>query len=399
MKIKYPHDIQAFIHQKEKSGVLYRDFLADASATYEAPIHTPIRSIAKTISVDEYATLSDWIARWQQFLTKWPSSVTKDRRKIGTFGTFDLPARIVFSVRDAVQWANLEQPALRFTQAIQMAREEAPFWEGWVSENAYEVCKAKNFSNLPSLLAVGKWLQEQDGLPQDANSLRELAIPGLDTKFLEHNMRAVSSLFQFLTGARRANKADVLDAIGVESYPQDGDFVKIRMPDPACRLGALSLVSVPNFELSNLGLHPSCVFIVENKATFYHFPAVRNSLILFGSGYAATGHLINIPFLHETPDVYYWSDLDKDGFSMLSHLRQSYPTLHALFMDLPAMRAGFRFAVPDTGSKAVSPTRLNQSEKEAFALLSQKRLRIEQERFPMDAVRAYLQNILHLTLL
>lgn len=389
MAIIHQEDLLAWLRRKADRGELYQKYLRRESLSDS--IQTPVHHISRTISPDNFQELSDWIAEWNRFKRTCPEvTIDTSRKRIANIGVFDLPNRCTLPAEKAAALIGKTTEACRFAQAVQRTREEVPFLTEWVVEHPKWFTDAKNMAKLPSFLRVGKWMQGRDMQEEELNSLREVLIPGVDTKFLEKNMAKVRSMHQFLTGERLENRQDFLDAVGIEAYPEDGDFVKIRMPDPACRIGNLSVISVLSSELARLPLHPDAVFLIENKATFYHFPAVQNSIIIFGSGYAATGQMQGIPLLQDAR-LYYWSDLDRDGFRMLDYLRSRYPKLRSLFMDIEAARAGESSAVPDEGTQKVSLHHLTEPEQEAFDLLSRDGRRIEQERFPWKFAKEWLR--------
>lgn len=387
-RVIHEEDLVAWLRPKADSGELYQQCLK--KETLSTPIHLPVHSISRNISPDNFQKLSDWIAEWNFFQKRFPNTIGTERKRIAQFGIFSLPSQLTIPAEKAAVLIGRSAEATCFGKAVRMTREEAPFLTEWVAGHPKWFRNAGYLDKLPSFLRVGKWMRDRHVQEEAINSLREAAIPGVDTKFLERNMTEARDMLKFLNGAQAVSRQDFLDAIGVEKYPEDGHFVKIRMPDSNCRIGNLSVISVLCSELNRLPLQPKTIFLVENKATFYHFPAVKNSIVLFGSGYAATGQLRDIPFLREA-QCFYWSDLDHDGFRMLDYLRSQYPHLQSLFMDIEATREAISFVVPDDGTKDVSPQFLTESEQEAFDFLSQTHQRIEQERFPWQFAKDWLR--------
>lgn len=71
--------------------------------------------------------------------------------------------------------------------------------------------------------------------------------------------------------------------------------------------------------------------ITENKVNFLAFPALRNSLIIFGLGYGVQ-RLKQVPWLKDV-QIYYWGDIDTNGLAILSQLRVYFPHTHSLLMN------------------------------------------------------------------
>jgi len=81
----------------------------------------------------------------------------------------------------------------------------------------------------------------------------------------------------------------------------------------------------------------SRVFITENEINFLAFPAVADSLLVFGAGYGFDG-LAQAGWLARC-QVYYWGDIDTHGFAILDQLRTHIPHARSLLMDRATLLA------------------------------------------------------------
>lgn len=127
------------------------------------------------------------------------------------------------------------------------------------------------------------------------------------------------------------------------------------------------------------------IFITENKVNGYTFPDCRGSLILFGMGYGVLELARQAKWLADK-EVYYWGDLDSDGFNILSSLRHILPNVHSFLMDRDTLLAYVDKEIKDTGNTAAIPDRLTVSEKMAWKEVHDHGWRLEQERIPSEEV-------------
>lgn len=79
------------------------------------------------------------------------------------------------------------------------------------------------------------------------------------------------------------------------------------------------------------------MFIVENEVNFLSFPAVANSLVVFGAGdgfeaLASADRLVHCK-------LHYWGDIDTHGFAILDQLRGHHPHAMSFLMDRQTLLA------------------------------------------------------------
>lgn len=206
---------------------------------------------------------------------------------------------------------------------------------------------------------------------------RQLALPQMDSKFIERNYSVLHELCSLclgefypkeehkfklpdlpeailpkpLTAVAQAevlgkgwinfNLSDALQEHGV-IQPRRGfkgflqrwgfkdkpDLVRMRLLDPSLGHGLLkssfnrpvelSLELEAIDELSGSFQH---VIVCENESSFLALPQISNTIAIFGSGYAAL-MLAFGAFMH-VHNVIYWGDIDTHGFDILNRLRLS----------------------------------------------------------------------------
>lgn len=83
------------------------------------------------------------------------------------------------------------------------------------------------------------------------------------------------------------------------------------------------------------------------------FPQKNNSMVIFGKGYGIHT-LKQIPWLAKCK-IYYWGDIDTDGFAMLSQIRSYYPRTQSLLMDEATLLACKAFWGEEAKAKKQTP--------------------------------------------
>ena len=107
--------------------------------------------------------------------------------------------------------------------------------------------------------------------------------------------------------------------------------MRFRILDDAQKLCGLSDLCVTIEEFKELTLAIENIFIIENKITTLSFPALKNSMVIFGSGYGVES-IKDVKWLN-SKKLFYWGDIDRDGFAILSQARAYFKHLRSIFMD------------------------------------------------------------------
>ena len=231
---------------------------------------------------------------------------------------------------------------------------------------------------------------------------RELPIAGVDSKYIEHRKQTVKTLLDSVLPA---------DAINSQ-YSQMGEhgFEKrfgLRFDEPQIRFrlldtqlyyefGGLRDITLPISHFAQLSLMVDRVFITENLVNGLAFPNVKNALVIFGKGYSIQ-LLKQIQWLNNCR-LYYWGDIDTDGFAMLSQIRGYFSNTQSLLMDETTLLATKPFWGEEELNKRQTPASLPNllpAEAELYIKLKtehwQPRLRLEQERIPFALLTEQLR--------
>ena len=230
--------------------------------------------------------------------------------------------------RDALRLIGKEEAADRFRSLVEATLAQLPALHGWLARRPLTVLEhAKDWAGV---LAVVAWFKDH---PRSGLYLRQLDVPGVDTKFIEARKGLLSELIGQVVGT---------DA-GAEPPPRTRSFeqrhglrakpalVRFRVLDARLSIGGITDLSVPAAEFAALEISSPRVFVTENEINGLSFPDVAGSIVIFGLGYGVE-LLADIAWLEDRA-IYYWGDIDTHGFAMLDRLRKQYPATQAFLMD------------------------------------------------------------------
>lgn len=244
-----------------------------------------------------------------------------------------LPARIyIESSIDFLRLIDKQREYQCFQQLVKKILDAQPALQSWLEQKPKQVLAFH--SKWPKLLEVCRYFQTN---PRPDRYLRELDIPGVDSKFIERHKSILRELLDRLLPAQAIQKD--ITGLGRHGFERryglkyDAPLIRFRLldPDHASGLPELTDISTPLHDFRKLSIPCERVFITENKINGLSFPAVKNSIVIFGLGYGIQS-LQNIEWLREK-EIFYWGDIDTHGFAILSQLRSYYPQTRSLLMD------------------------------------------------------------------
>jgi hypothetical protein len=255
----------------------------------------------------------------------------------------------------------------------------------------------KILADEPMTAAIYQTARYFAGTPKTNCYLRELDIPYVDTKFIEDNPKLTAAVF-FAVRPEFTGKTfdDFCQALSLtKSAPSPNIYV--RSLDARKTFAGLREIVVTAQQLAKLDLTFGRVFITENKINGYVFPEVEDGLILFGAGNGILSDLQEIPWLKKQSFLWYWGDMDHNGFAILARVRQKYPQVKSFLMEQELAARYRHFMVADTGNELAMPEALTGEEQACWQYLtcqSAKANRLEQEKIPLFEVKAALRHLL-----
>lgn len=357
----------------------------------------PLRLTLKTPTAADVSDRFDSVREWARNLADTPH-VRMDWREWNhrVQGTQRLPsAAWVDTLPDALAMLGKARLAERFQQLWEQTQATQPALLPWLLKRPLQALELSD--RWSRLLAVVAWLQSH---PRPGVYLRQVDIPGVDTKFIEAN-RGV--LTEWLDLALPSDAIDVA-ATGVSQFNRRYGFldkplrIRFRLLDsslpqmPGCH--GFSDITLDADSFAKLTLPLERVFVTENETNFLAFPPVEKAIVVFGAGYGWDA-LAHATWLNRCR-VHYWGDIDTHGFAILDRLRSHYPHVVSFLMDRETLMAHREHWGEEPEPLEQALTRLTAEEAALYGELRsgsflQPKLRLEQERVGFQ----WLLNAIH----
>lgn len=291
----------------------------------------PRRLILRCPTSGEMADRFDEVRAWVGEVRAVPHCRIEMREfKHRVFGANSVPAEVwIDSFDDAVALAAKRREVSCFTSLLNATRQRQPKLLEWLAKRPMRaLALADEWSRLLEIVA---WMQVH---PKPDVYLRQVDIPGVHSKFIETHRSVLAELFDM---ALPPEAIDV-SASGVNGFASRYGFrdkplrIRFRFLDPNL------IPSVPGQDItldaaSFAQLDPmvSQVFIVENEINFLAFPQLKDSLVIFGSGYGF--EMLSQSRWLSRCCIHYWGDIDTHGFAILDQLRNQFAHVESLLMD------------------------------------------------------------------
>ncbi|MGD8274812.1 MAG: DUF2220 family protein [Thiohalocapsa sp.] len=402
-----PVAVGALLRKRWQSG--HRRWL-DAAGSW--PLTILLHPPTERETARDLAGVRDWIERWTAADTDpaRPGELIWTERQWPGLGRQRLPERLVLAgpeqvavwVGEQARWLRARERAAslrRVMAAPAMVVEQdavpASFEDRDPTVAAgpaldfgrhFDWLADASAADFERLLAVLRWLREH---PDSGLYVRQLPIPGIDTKWIGANRGRLVDLL----GQQQRQGAGGEDTAGTDLHALAGlrrepDLLRLRIlaPDLRAAVGGLGDITAPVEQIAALPLRPDRAFIVENLQTGLAFDDLPGAVCCMARGYAIEAYAA-IPWLRDRP-CHYWGDLDTHGFAILSRLRQHLPDVRSLLMD-EATLLRHRDLWQREKRPATGPLARLSPEEEAVAegLLTDRwgeRVRLEQERIDWE---------------
>lgn len=334
-----------------------------------------------------------WAKTWKDFVSQIDGLKLQMRQaRVPGRGTQTLPKKLEVTTQDGfLMLTGRVEDARQLRKVARSTEAKFPQLSKWLGANAPRVlANAGHWSALMRCLA---WFRDTP----DRSSLfvRQVDVPGIDTKFIEQHRQVLLEMAAALNlPGIDASQADWRDALGLRAESRWIYVNGLRNWQPVPGVNTWSL---PLDQARLLVPCVSTVFIVENKLCWAEFPAVPDSLVLWGAGRAAAAErsgLQHLPWLRGKR-VLYWGDLDQAGFAIAASVRRELPGAETIMMDLLTLQSHKASLVPDT-SRIEQTSGLTSAERKTLSHLRSTGSRLEQEYIPLDYVRSQVERALGL---
>lgn len=388
MRRKFDEPLRKKLSRLEANGKLYVALAEGSEVPYlSMPLKRP----------QDIETSWDELLAWQDFWRKAPKAsgghplwhVEEKRKQTASFGKQLMPVRIFIDTpEDAMALLGLTKKKKEFLAGLSAIESQMPSLRDWYLTYFVRI-SAEDF--FPMALSIARSMLAQE---QREGYLREMAIPGVDTKFLENHNFLVRTLWNAIFPENTAESSDELwEKLFVQKVPTPS--ICVRSLDEHLRFAGVRKLFLSQDDIADFQPPHRRIFITENKVNGYTFPDAEDSLILFGMGYGVLEMAESAPWLADK-EIYYWGDLDHDGFNILSNLRKVLPEMkiHSFLMDKETLLTYVDPKVKDTGNTTIIPDHLTVSEKMAWKLIHDNGWRLEQERIPHEEVEWAVESLL-----
>lgn len=313
----------------------------------------------------------------------WGYTVHREKIRKRDFGTNLVPTAITVDTLDDFLRLAKKRADFNNTQTVaEKVRLALPQLENWLISEVTKIAKLAD--SVDGLIQVAQYLIAH---PLPDCYIRQLPVP-VDTKFVEQNE---GTLKQWLDILLPASGININETRLARRYGfRDGQtHHSLRILDPRL-CGELNLpfdeLSLPLRYLKTLDVRNCCIFIVENNLNLLTLPSFPRGLAIRGEGNAVT-RLEKLNWLNKN-EILYWGDIDVEGFLILSRLRNIFPHVRSIMMDLKTLHKHEAAVVSGNQTKPDLPVNMTEHEAEAFDYCLKNQCRLEQERILQDFVEA-----------
>jgi hypothetical protein len=330
-----PEQITAEVEKRWQRG----DILS-ARVTGEPlfPLRVRLRRPSAREIVERFGDVADW-ARTLNAATREARGfgfvLEREEVRSRVHGVNTLPvAAIVPTEADALRLIRQSAAADRFQALADATLRRYPALRDWLARRP--LTALDHAAHWGEVLAVLDWFAAH---PRPGLYLRQLDIPGVDTKFIETHRALLSELLDAVLPEEAVDRT----AVGARAFNEryglrsERPLVRFRLLDPALYLQGLSDLSLPPEQFAALRLPLRRVFITENRTNGLAFPDCPGGMVVFGLGYGLE-RLAEVGWLRSV-EVHYWGDIDTHGFGILNRLRVNLPQARSFLMDRATLQA------------------------------------------------------------
>ena len=237
----------------------------------------------------------------------------------------------VDSLPDALAMLGKQKEATQFCSLLEITQQRQPLLSAWLAKKPLKALEL--VSHWPALLDIVTWLQDH---PKPGIYLRQVDIPGINSKFIESQQRLLTELFDLTLPQTAIN----LPCTGSSQFNLRYGFkekpprIRFRVLDPSKSpflSGGTPDITLDSTSFAKLPALVGRIFITENETNFLAFPEMADSLVIFGAGYGWDS-LAQATWLADS-QLFYWGDIDTHGFAILNQLRSRFAHVASFMMD------------------------------------------------------------------
>lgn len=236
-------------------------------------------------------------------------------------------AALVDTVADAVAIIGRSSEATQYQELLAFTQEACPSLVTWMRSRPLIVISHAHI--WIKLIAVVQWFLAN---PRPNIYLRQVDVPGVDTKFIESWTSVIADLLEEVLLPEQIAREHPPRAFEARYGLRAKSLrVPVRVLDPALSFAGLTEFSAPLEQLATLQPNAAHVLLVENEITALSLPPMNGTLVIHGLGNAVEKVAV-LPWL-TNKRLWYWGDIDTHGIAILSRLRSFLPQITSILMD------------------------------------------------------------------
>jgi hypothetical protein len=229
------------------------------------PLEVALRGPTARELANRFGDVRAWVDRWRGSDGR---GMRVETRTIGgrVVGTNEIPHKVWIDSDDQL-WALIgtSRQVSRFTELLTATRARAPRIAEWVTSKPLEALRFAD--EWDKLINTVLWISCHTSHDK---YLRQIDVPGVDTKFIESHRGILSTLLdQQLPAERVDSTRPPSEFAGRYRFRTKPDYVRFRW------LGQRNGYTEMSVQLAELASTPpecSAVFVVENEITYLSFP-------------------------------------------------------------------------------------------------------------------------------
>lgn len=371
-----PADIRETV--RKKWGTLLTAF---ASGQECPPLNFPLRGPRPAEIGERFDEVRKWAGEWEE-AARGPLRV--EYKRVGGrrhIGVNLIPARAwVDGYEQAWTLLGAAGEIRRLTDLAEQTRGACPRLVPWLT--GHPVRALGLAADWPKLLATVAWIDQRQ---TPGMYLRQVDVPGVDTKFIERHKGVLTDLLDQQLDAARIDQ-EARDFEARFRFRRKPAYVRFRCE--SLSESGFTELSVRADELTAPPPGTARAYIVENEITYLAFPLSPGAIVILGGGYAVPV-LESLAWLPDL-DVVYWGDIDTHGFAILNRVRHHVPQARSILMDRPTLLARRDQWVREPIPTSAALDLLDASELDLYRALVTAEfgpaVRLEQERISFSAI-------------
>lgn len=313
--------------------------------------------------------------------------VKSARQNFRRTGTHELPESIVFeTAEDFVHVIEKKREWKNFLANYAIVRGSLPQLSEWVLANVELLASSER--KWEDILKVCTYFLEN---PRPDLYIRQLPV-SVHTKFIEENDFVLRSLLDYLIPTHI--KDPTAGSFSKRYYlKMDEPLIRIRLLDTSYSVNGITDLSLRLSDFTYYDFKCQNVLITENKMNFLALLELSETMAIWSGGGFNISYLKGIEWLSSCR-IFYWGDLDIQGFQILHQMRGYFSQTQSLMMDMKTFER-FKFGVTEGRSgNVLNLDLLTAEEKEMFDFLRKGNLRLEQEKIHQSYVDDLIRKLL-----